>query len=154
MRIPKAEYKIFETLTPSFPRPKVPKTLPLRPVASPVCQPPSLTILSSKVMFLATPRIRAIACCVVLSRPLLIFFGPVESVRPLPSAPVTGIPSLFAATISTDRFLWLVDNSSLKMGSLSRSAAGNGVRSRMVEMTVLGLRRLTNACSASSEVEG
>ena len=126
---------ILPTLPPSRPRPRVEKFFPESPVAREVCQPPSLTSLSSDAMPRAIPRMSATECWVVESGPLF-FFAAVEVVRPFPRAPVTWMPSPLAATRSMLAFRVPVVRRSLRFGSCLRRSRGNGVRSRIEEMTV------------------
>ena len=77
-----------------------------------------------------------------------------DGVRPASPAPVTGMLRAFAAAMSIDALRPPVVRRSLRFGRDLRRSAGKGVRSRMEEMTVNGLRRVMRSCLVDSGVEG
>lgn len=91
----------------------------------------------------------------MLSGPRLFFRSTAaDGVRPASPAPVTGMPRAFAAAMSIAAFRPPVVRRSLRFGREFRRSAGKGVRSRMEEITVNGLRRVMSSCFEDSGVEG
>ena len=97
-------------------------------------------------------------CWVVLSGPLSRFFASADEEeqdeRPLPSVPVTRMPSLEAASMSIPLLRREVLRRSFRLGSWEKREAGKGVRSRIEEITVYGLRRSMSWAWISGVVEG
>ncbi len=119
------------TLAPTLPRPIRPRVLPVRPAPIPSCQRPARTARSSHTTRRASARIRAKVSSGVASN----------------SASVhdTVTPRAAAVARSIDQLTCPVATRSLRRGSCSSRARGNGVRSRSATMTSTSRRRSIRA---------
>ena len=113
----------------------MPSVLAFKPVGKEVSQPPDLTTVSSRAIFLTIPKINAQVCCIVESKE--------DGLRPF--APATMIPWSEHAFRSMAAFFRPVVRRSLKFGSAEMTSAGKPVRSLMVLIIENGLSRSMSA---------
>ena len=122
------------TWLPSCPRPIIPKVFPFRPTPILFCHSPSLNLLFSYVIFLATSKINPHASSAV-------GYG-------RPRVPLTIIFRSEAAFMSIDAFLIPVVTINLKLGRLVSTFFVIGVLSRITHKMSKSVKRFINSFSS------